>query len=560
MKLSLKGDGVYTSVTFFYQFFILALISDFAVLGINPTLMPALCVPFLAAFTTWVSWIVFRLIKGRKKAVAELNPMRKICIYIYLGVILLVQNFLIITDYFLLVQFHTLISQQSIDLLFGTNAKEAIEFVTSYIPFWVAILVIAVVVLFNYGIYRLAILLSAKFEGSRIERWFRYVLIGGGMAIVGFMLFYFAKYHHGAQIPTFTSYTRLGYGYFQRIQNIKRTDRLISLCINAEASMKAVPDFDIVFVLGESYARHHTPLYGYDKNTTPGQMKLLADSSLIVFSDVVTIEDWTQKVLMSLFSTGRYNSTFGQYPLFPVLLRKAGWRTELYENEFPLSHDTFFFNRPDLSEQMFDYRDDNITRYDDELAARMTPSEEPAFHMLHFMGQHFQYIDRFPEGYGRFTPEDYDSSRFTDAQRKILANYDNATLYNDSVFCSVVERWADRDAVIIYFTDHGEEIFDCRDYFGHGNAASASDISYQIKIPFMIYGSKSFRENHPQLWETIERAADYPISTDDISHFFLDLAGVETPTFDPTRSFINEQYNVSQPRIVLNSIDFNSYH
>lgn len=526
-----------------YRFFILNLISDCAVIGVNHSLAPKLCIPFLAAFTTWLIWLVY----------AGLNSLSKAAGRAYQWILLTILNILIIGEYFLLFKFHTFLSQQSIDLLFGTNSSEAAEFISSYLPWWLAILIIVAIVAMNAGVYRLAVYLADKFEPRKIAKPLRRLMTIGGAAIVGYMLIIFVRYHHGAEIPTFTSFTRLGYGYFQRLQNIHRTDRLVNLCLEAEVTPAQKPDYDIIVVLGESYARHHTPLYGYDKMTTPGQMKLMSDSALVVFNDVVTIEDWTQKVMMSLFSTGRSNSSFGNHPLFPALLRKAGWRTEVFENEFPVSHDTFFFSRKDLSDIMFDYRDDNRTRYDAELADRMVPRDSATFHLLHLIGQHFQYIDRFPSERAHFTAADYDSARFNSQQRAILANYDNATLYNDSVFCSVVDRWADRDAVIIYFSDHGEEIYDCRDYFGHGNAISASDISYQIRIPFMIYGSAKFRANHPQIWQAITEASTRPITTDDFSHFILDLAQVNTPHFDPTRSFINPAYNPG-PRTVLNSI------
>lgn len=111
---------------------------------------------------------------------------------------------------------------------------------------------------------------------------------------------------------------------------------------------------------------------------------------------------------------------------------------------------------------------------------------------------------------------------------------------------------------MIYFPDHGEEIYDCRDYFGHGNAVTASDVGYQIQIPMFVYFSDTFRSEHPDIVGRFRAAKDIPVTTDDFSHLMLDLAGVKSPYFDPTRSFINPAYDASEPRIVLHSLDFDA--
>lgn len=199
-----------------------------------------------------------------------------------------------------------------------------------------------------------------------------------------------------------------------------------------------------MWVLGESFSRSHSPLYGYEKPTTPRLSALAADSALVVMTDVVTHEDWTQKVLKSLFSTGRGNASFGTQPLFPVLMRKAGWKIDLYDNEFlenPGS--TFFFDDPALSRMMFDYRNTAKTALDGELAETVALRDSAAMYIVHLMGQHFAYVDRYPH-YQFFTPDDYDASRFNSRQREILAHYDNATLYNDAVVGGIIDRFRTR--------------------------------------------------------------------------------------------------------------------
>lgn len=536
---------------FFWQFFLLNLFSDYVVLGINPPHTALYFIPGLAAITAWIESLIFKAIAGYRPA-----GFRKGAAYVWYWFLLLLHNILLFTDIFLLLNFNTIFSQQALDLILGTNSKEAEEFIVAYLTPPLLVGGVAVMVLFNCALY-FAGRAIANFARSRLWIYVvKYLLVLGGAAVIGFMVYGFVRYRSGAQIPTFTAPTRVAYSFIQRYANNRRTERLLDVCKNAQVEKGRTPDFDIVFVLGESYSVYHSPVYGYNLSSTPNQTKWVADSSMTVFTDVITAEDWTQKVLTSIFCPGESAAEFGSHPLFPVLFRKAGWPVRLYDNEFLVSNDSFFFNRTDLSELMFDSRNDKFEKYDGDLVAKIEPKDSAAFTMIHLMGQHFQYVDRYPADYSRFTADDYDPQRFSAEQREILARYDNATYYNDVVLGQIIDKFANRDAIVVYVSDHGEEIYDCRDYFGHGNAVSAETIDYQIRVPMMIWTSPTFRRKHPGLQQAIDRGADKRISTNDLAHFFLDLAGVNTTELKPSRSFINSAYNANRPRVVLNSIDF----
>ena len=40
---------------------------------------------------------------------------------------------------------------------------------------------------------------------------------------------------------------------------------------------------------------------------------------------------------------------------------------------------------------------------------------------------------------------------------------------------------------------------------------------------------------------------------DDMPHFLMDLAGIHCEWYDPTRSLINESYNINRKRLLLES-------
>ena len=102
-------------------------------------------------------------------------------------------------------------------------------------------------------------------------------------------------------------------------------------------------------------------------------------------------------------------------------------------------------------------------------------------------------------------------------------------------------------------------MFDIRNYCGHNSARNAPDIRYQIRIPLLIWTSSSFASNNKELISSLRTSQNYPITTDDISHTILDIGGIECKDFKPYRSFINKQYNKNLTRIVLDTINYDTY-
>ena len=332
---------------------------------------------------------------------------------------------------------------------------------------------------------------------------------------------------------------------------------------------------DIVLVIGESYNKHHSQLYGYNKPTTPRQLAMAKEGSLIPFSDVVSSWNLTSfvfKHLLSLYAVGDSGDWCDQ-PLFPEVFRKAGYHVTFITNQFlPQAKEAvydfsggFFLNHPEVSNRLFDKRNTKLYRYDGDLvksySTYLTPRSTNNLTILHLMGSHVDYRARFPQkAFRRFTPQMYDRPDLTDKQRQTLADYDNSLLYNDSIVKAITNHFADKDALVIYMPDHGEEIFDDKPYVS-GRRHNA-DIDYRLarnemEIPFWIWGSPKYIENHPYDWQTIQVAKDRPMMTDALPHLLLYLAGIKTPLYRSELNIVSPDYDTHRPRILKGTTDYN---
>ena len=337
---------------------------------------------------------------------------------------------------------------------------------------------------------------------------------------------------------------------------------------------------NIVLVIGESYNKHHSQLYGYDKPTAPRQLALAQDSTLVPFTDVVASWNLTSfvfKHMLSLYAVGD-SGEWCDEPLFPEVFRKAGYHVTFITNQFlPKAKEAvydfsggFFLSNPELSKRQFDARNTSLYRYDDGVVKaydqlskeikRKGDKKSGELTILHLMGSHVDYRARYPKSEAHFTPQMYHRPELNDKQKRILSDYDNSLLYNDSILASIIQRFENQDAVVIYMPDHGEEIFDGSPYmYGrmHGANIDYRLARNEMEIPFWIWGSPKYIENHPYGWKAIREAKDRPMMTDVLPHLLLYLGGIATPLYRSEYNVVSPDYDVKRPRILKGVTDYN---
>ena len=383
------------------------------------------------------------------------------------------------------------------------------------------------------------------------------------------------------QVELYLPVYRFAFSLFANELAAKQIDRL------TEATEKSVVDScsfltpTIVVVIGESYNRHHSQLYGYDRPTTPRQLRRAENSRMSVFTDVVSPYNLTSFVFKNIFSLNAVGDSgeWCDYPLFPEVFRKAGYRVTFVTNQFQTRANEavydfsggFFLNHPDLSKAMFDVRNEKLHRYDSGVLQdydRLLSSGRLSFDgkgdhnliILHLMGQHVNYKDRTPRDRKPFTYEAYPSEGFNRGERRLMADYDNAVLYNDSIVDAIIQRFEDQEAVVVYFGDHGEECYgDGLHVFGRLHSAK---IDYRLaheefEIPFWIWCSRPLARSHPSLVKEIRDAREKPFMTDRLPHLLLYLGGISSPYYQPAYNPLSPDYDSEKPRLLKNSIDYN---
>lgn len=477
--------------------------------------------------------------------------LRKVLGFFITGIFIVI----LLVDVFLLVNFSTTFYETIFNIVGGTNFEETKGFIVTYTSYK-TITALSFVLLLCVIIYQL----SYKIVNVKplVIRWFVLVALFFSFVKISLSVYSSLVYGFGGHLAAYSSLSRIGrciYIYYKTsqetmllIDNLRKFD----IIENNKLCKK------MIVIIGESYSKYHSQLYGYTKDTTPLLQSKVENDQLILYSDVITSFNDTERAIKSILSLSETPiDKYSDYPLFPYLFKKAGYYTVNIDN-MDLAFDTKRIKDSKfLSETMYDFRNAYKHDFDEGVLEWLDVDEiEHPYQLfvIKLKGQHYTYKDTFPSSFEKFNGKDYEDLQLNAFQKQIVADYDNSTLYNDYVINSIIDYFAEDIAVVIYMSDHGEEVYETRDYIGHGGVPD--DIKYQIEVPFMIWMSESYKLANPSIVKNIIDNKNVAYVTDDVAHTILDMAGITCAHFQSERSVASNNFAARSVRYFLSSMKY----
>ena len=329
----------------------------------------------------------------------------------------------------------------------------------------------------------------------------------------------------------------------------------------------------IVLVIGESYDKYHSSLYGYHLPTSPRLEVKKTEGNLFIYDDAVSPFNLTSYSFKYMFTTwdDDCNDSWLNHTLFPAVFRKAGYKVYFITNQFTIKEGGFhdavggtILNRPRLSNLQFSHRNNRSYYFDHELLSEIpsidTLTATPTLLIFHVNGQHQDYAEKYPNDFSRFTIEDERTPFGGDKGKQIAAHYDNATYYNDYVVDSLLNIIKDTEAIAIYLSDHGEEVYDWRDQFQRSSEANmpAEVARYQYEIPFMIYMTDLYISRHSDIVKSVQESTNRPFISTDLCHMLFHLAGIRHSDYQERKDLLSPNYDVNRKRIIRYDVDYDS--
>ncbi len=451
-------------------------------------------------------WVVLRL--------SQMIRLRTILQSIFLLVIAAYSCLLAFCRY----RFGAPMDKDMIALVTGTNNAEAQEFFDVYLtPATFIILSIALILILGVSIA----LTHRDFKPSR-------------------------KLLKGLAIWTLAAFSGVGYSFYTlpgRIEGILRTEQKnLNNYLHhpvLEETKTSHPGI-VMIIIGESFIKSHSSLYGYDKLTNPRLQQEVDSGNLIVFKHVTAPDTHTSEAfkyfmtqqshqtknkewyeyltLTEVFNCAKYHSVWfsnqaqtGWYDnisaTFAKMCEKVVYTTNSNEGELGAKPDGILLNE--------------VQKY----MAQLKPNSRHVI-FVHLMGQHTDFQKRYPPEFEHFKQEQYLSRLLS--QQKNYATYDNATLYNDFVVDSLFSIMKGHEAVGVYFSDHGLDFYvSADDYCSHANNNDSISVKAGLQIPLMIYSTTSYQTTHATTMKELEQQANLPYNTENLPYLIYDLIGYQ---------------------------------
>jgi glucan phosphoethanolaminetransferase (alkaline phosphatase superfamily) len=306
----------------------------------------------------------------------------------------------------------------------------------------------------------------------------------------------------------------------------------------------------VVLVVGESLRSDHLGINGYARNTTPGLAAL--GPELLSFPDVASTANWTKHAVPGIVSlrVGKRRASALQ------TFAEAGYRTAWLSNQEPIE----FSRGADVVEHALGTLDYHL-RTDANLLPMFVSFVRQAgprqLVVLHMIGSHIPYEERYTAASRAYTPtlSDLGVEQPLPADKAAAINsYDNTVVETDRFLARVVEvlRAERRPAVMLFTSDHGENLFDDdRHLFMH---AQMGPTRHDTHVPLLVWMNSPYRAAYPALEQALRANRLKKISHAGVFPTLLQLGAVSWQGEDARRSLASPTYTES-PREVMKDLE-----
>lgn len=435
---------------------------------------------------------------------------------------------------------HVLLEQNSVTSLFETNPEESKEFVAYYLSIWVIVGVL---------IYAaIPIIMICKMKSFKPLNIKDYKLLFITSIVVIISINSFNKLSRSVYfINMYKTYVWYKLRVHHEVNAVKERQNLpFNVTLLHQDSIPQT----IVVVVGESLNKHHMSLYGYSRNTNP----LLSErgNDIVVYKDIVSPQVHTIPVMRSILSMVEkdHPEYFTDRPSLFELFNRARFNTYLISNqEFSDSYKSSYDILLSLAKNKYNlapYKQHDDVVLDKFNQILKSDSINNKLIFIHLIGNHMAYEFRYPKDYIVF---DNEKDRVTKEKPfrnklaiKTIDKYDNSVLFNDFIINSIItslEKEKNQKTAMIYLSDHGEELYDYREFAGHAYEKVSPPM---CEVPFIVWLSPNYKRNRTDLIFDTTR----PYSTCDFIYSLSDLTGLKYEGYDDSRSLFSTHFKPEQ--------------
>ena len=301
----------------------------------------------------------------------------------------------------------------------------------------------------------------------------------------------------------------------------------------------------ILLVIGESESRDYMKAFNkeYKYNTTPWLDKMAQSKNFILFPNAFSIYANTViAVSNALTEINQYNDKkFYESCSVVDIAHAAGYKVHWYSNQGHLgcadTPVTLIANTADVAK--WTKQELNQVQYDESLLPYLDElnPEKNNFLIVHLKGNHFNFLNRFPESFTKFgTPGKYD----------LEVNYADSIAYTDYILEQIFNHAKDKLNLqaMVYFSDHAT-VPDKRRSPNFEGLAS-------VRIPFFTYFADEYIAQHKEVYDTLKKHANLYWTNDLAYELLCSIFDIKSNRFDETNSLASEKFKYKREDLRTN--------
>ena len=431
------------------------------------------------------------------------------------------------------------INENGMEMIQETHYNEIIEFIKS-MP------LVLNIVAFLGSICVTAAALFVNYQEMIIQKNAPIVNLAIIAAIAIFLSTYLWKKKHGVFIRTaivefyldVKEYLATNLQYSQNMQ--ERISKLQVTLLNKDDKPHT-----ILLVIGESESRDYMKAFNkeYKYNTTPWLDKMVQSKNFILFPNAFSIYANTViAVSNALTEINQYNDKkFYESCSVVDIAHAAGYKVHWYSNQGHLgcadTPVTLIANTADVAK--WTKQELNQVQYDESLLPYLDEldPEKNNFLIVHLKGNHFNFLNRFPESFTKFgTPGKYD----------LEVNYADSIAYTDYILEQIFNHAKNKLNLqaMVYFSDHAT-VPDKRRSPNFEGLAS-------VRIPFFTYFADEYIAQHKEVYDTLKMHENFYWTNDLAYELLCSILDVKSNRFDEANSLASEKFKYKREDLRTN--------
>lgn len=430
------------------------------------------------------------------------------------------------------------ISFDGMTVVQGTDVNEVFEFVKSFNPFGVAIVIL---LLIGVIIAPFALNLSTLAIAAHLPIWIVLVEATIVLALIGLIFV-------GRKSPVrrcgivalylnILDYRKKNSQYAANAE-LRRKSLKVSSSLTDDLSPRT-----IVLVIGESANRDFMSAFTeLDRETTPWMSEIKKSENAILFPNAYSSAMVTVNSLQrALTESNQYNDKefFDSVSIIDIA-HKLGYKVHWYSNQGHIgAFDTPMTLIADTAD-VARWTDQQLNQasYDESLLDFLCEVDGSRNNLvvLHLMGSHFNFSSRYPANRKVWSPK----SR----ENKNVINYLNSICYTDDVLRRIYEYAVGNlnlDAMV-YFSDHATYPDRTRTpgFMGFG----------MTRIPLFVWLSDRYRENLPERAKALRCNAEKYFTNDLVYELMCGVLDVTSDNFDESNSLASDKYKFTRDMLL----------